>query len=151
MIFYGYHLQYAWHTGLGLICNPYQMNIITACCILLPLHYLFMVLLFGLFGCYRGVWRFASLPDLWRILRAVSAGALIISVVLFLYSRFEGVPRSAIILYPVLLFIGVSTSRVIYRVIKTHHFALEKNDHDRALVVGAGQAGQCFDSRPARK
>ncbi|HEX7817404.1 MAG TPA: polysaccharide biosynthesis protein, partial [Dyella sp.] len=27
-------------------------------------------------GLYRGVWRFASLPDLWNILRATVIGAL---------------------------------------------------------------------------
>src|SRR5262245_42489207 len=54
----------------------------------IPIH----AFTFWLFGCYRGIWRFASLPDLWRILRAVTIGALVVSAVLFLYSRFEGVP-----------------------------------------------------------
>lgn len=96
---------------------------------------------FWLFGCYRGIWRFASLPDLWRLLRAVTVGALTVSAALFLYSRFQGVPRSAIVLYPILLFIGVSTSRVAYRMFRTHRVSLDKADRERALVVGAGRAG----------
>ena len=32
--------------------------------------------LFWIFGLYRGIWRFASLPDLQRILLAVAVGAL---------------------------------------------------------------------------
>lgn len=96
---------------------------------------------FWLFGCYRGIWRFASLPDLWRLLRAVTVGALTLSAALFLYSRFQGIPRSAIVLYPILLFIGVSTSRVAYRMLRTRRVSLDKTDRERALVVGAGRAG----------
>src|SRR6187401_401277 len=35
-------------------------------------------------GLYRGLWRFASLPDLWNIARAAVLGALAIALVLFL-------------------------------------------------------------------
>src|SRR5678810_176755 len=45
----------------------------------MPIH----AFTFWLFGCYRGIWRFASLPDLWRLLRAVAMGALVVSVALF--------------------------------------------------------------------
>jgi FlaA1/EpsC-like NDP-sugar epimerase len=96
---------------------------------------------FWMFGCYRGIWRFASLPDLWRLLRAITVGALTVSVAMFLYSRFQGIPRSAIALYPILLFIGVSTSRVAYRMFRTHRILLDTTDRERALVVGAGRAG----------
>src|SRR5687768_2075517 len=68
----------------------------------IPIH----AFTFWVFGCYRGIWRFASLADLWRILRAVAVGALVVSAALFLYARFYGIPRSAIVLYPILLFIG---------------------------------------------
>ena len=49
------------------------------------LHALFWVLpvygiLFRLFGLYRGMWVFASLPDLVRISKSVGAGALIVMV-----------------------------------------------------------------------
>ncbi|HEX5056261.1 MAG TPA: nucleoside-diphosphate sugar epimerase/dehydratase [Gammaproteobacteria bacterium] len=103
----------------------------------MPIH----AFTFWLFGCYRGIWRFASLPDLWRLLRAVAMGALVVSVALFLYSRFIGVPRSAIVLYPILLFIGVSGSRAAYRMLRTHRFSLDREERPRALVIGAGRAG----------
>ncbi|MEO6065661.1 MAG: polysaccharide biosynthesis protein, partial [Lysobacterales bacterium] len=44
-------------------------------------------------GLYRGLWRFASLPDLWNIARAAIIGTLAITLVLFLYTRLEHVPR----------------------------------------------------------
>jgi FlaA1/EpsC-like NDP-sugar epimerase len=36
------------------------------------------------FGLYRGMWRFASLPDLKRILQAVGVAALVLPLLLFM-------------------------------------------------------------------
>ncbi len=58
---------------------------------------------FYLFGLYKGVWRFASLPDLIRIIKAVAAGTVATMVVLFIVYRLEFIPRSLIVLYPLLL------------------------------------------------
>ena len=55
------------------------------------------------FGLYRGLWRFASLPDLWNIIRAAALGAVIAGIILFLINRLEGIPRSVLILYPFFL------------------------------------------------
>ena len=38
-------------------------------------------------GLYRGLWRFASLPDLWNIARAALFGTLAITLGLFLFWR----------------------------------------------------------------
>ena len=46
------------------------------------------------FGLYRGVWRFASLPDLVRILKASAAGVAITSVMIFVLTRLVFIPRS---------------------------------------------------------
>src|SRR3546814_1496810 len=60
-------------------------------------------LVFWKVGLYRGVWRFASLPDLLNILKASLAGLLAIVLALFLYNRLELVPRSVLALYPIVL------------------------------------------------
>jgi FlaA1/EpsC-like NDP-sugar epimerase len=52
------------------------------------------------FGLYRGMWRFASLPDLKRILLAVGLAALVVPPVLFMVQRLMDVPRSVLILHP---------------------------------------------------
>ena len=52
--------------------------------------------LFWAFGLYRGMWRFASLPDLQRILLAVGIGALAVPALCSSLMRLgESVPRSA--------------------------------------------------------
>lgn len=107
--------------------------------------YLFLVVLmqtlvFRFFGLYRGVWRFASLPDLFRIMKAVTSGILIISIVLFLYDRLSGVPRSVIPLYGVLLLFLLCTPRFLYRYWKDNMRGTQLGK--RAVIVGAGMAGE---------
>lgn len=56
-----------------------------------PLRNLFVVFtiqgaLFWYFGLYRGVWRFASMPDLLRIIKAVLAG-VVLSLIVFFFFR----------------------------------------------------------------
>ena len=42
-------------------------------------------IIFRIFGLYRGVWRFASIPDFLRITKAIASGVLVISILLFFY------------------------------------------------------------------
>ena len=98
------------------------------------------VAVFRLFGLYRGVWRFASLPDLARIVKAVLVGLALSMATVFAVTRLQGVPRSVPVLYGLLLVVFLSTPRLIYRWLKDHRFRLESGK--RVLIVGAGQAGE---------
>jgi FlaA1/EpsC-like NDP-sugar epimerase len=106
----------------------------------LPLVVLIQAVLFRQFGLYRGIWRFASIPDLIRIVKAAVLGILAIAVSLFFVNRLEGVPRSVIPLYALLLPLLLATPRLIYRIWKDRGAALARGR--RALVVGAGKAGE---------
>src|SRR3546814_1833332 len=55
-------------------------------------------LVFWMMGLYRGLWRFASVADLWNIARACALGLVGIGAGLFLYNRLNGVPRAALAL-----------------------------------------------------
>jgi len=100
------------------------------------------IVLFHYFGLYRGIWRFASIPDLSRILKAVLVGSISTFLILFVWQRLEGVPRSVIVLYPIFLMAGLSFPRLIYRWLKDYHFGLDSHQGKRALIVGAGRAGE---------
>ena len=67
------------------------------------------------FGLYKGMWRFASIPDLWNIIRAAAIGAVVISIVLFVINRLENIPRSIPILYPFFLIFFLGGPRLAYR------------------------------------
>lgn len=97
---------------------------------------------FYYFGLYRGIWRFASMPDLIRILKAVSAGVVTTFVILFVWTRLEGVPRSVMVLYPVILAAGLAIPRLFYRWLKDHRLGFAPSEGKRALIVGAGRAGE---------
>ncbi|WP_018294071.1 polysaccharide biosynthesis protein [Mariprofundus ferrooxydans] len=100
------------------------------------------LLVFWYFGLYRGIWRFASIPDLLRILQAVLAGVVLSFIVMFVLQRLEGIPRSVMVLYPVILVMGLAAPRLFYRWLKDRHLNLKASEHKRALLVGAGQAGE---------
>ncbi|MGE0190231.1 MAG: polysaccharide biosynthesis protein, partial [Steroidobacteraceae bacterium] len=50
----------------------------------LPLVLAIQSLILWRFGLYRGVWRFASIPDLWNIIRAVAIGVFMVALLEFL-------------------------------------------------------------------
>src|SRR5215472_3811777 len=91
--------------------------------------------IFLAFGLYRGLWRFASLPDLQRIMLAAGLGAVAIPLVLV-------VPRSVLILYPLVLVFLMAGSRFAYRIWKEHRlYSPLAALGEPVLVVGAGEAG----------
>jgi FlaA1/EpsC-like NDP-sugar epimerase len=96
-------------------------------------------------GLYKGLWRFASVPDLWNILRAVVAGTVVIYVGLFLYDRMAGISRSVLLIYPVLLAILLGVPHLAYRYWKDSQLDLFHARHSqRVLVIGAGRAGEAL-------
>jgi FlaA1/EpsC-like NDP-sugar epimerase len=95
---------------------------------------------FWYFGLYRGVWRFASLPDLLRIVKAIGLGVSLLAVGLFLATRMHGIPRSIFPLYAVLLLLALGGPRLLYRWFKDRRiYTLSSRN---TLVVGAGRAGE---------
>ena len=101
-------------------------------------------LVLSILGLYRGIWRFASLPDLWNIMRGAVYGTLFITLVLFLVKRLDGVPRSVFIIYPLLLTVLLGAPRLLYRVWKDHRlqFHARPGETVRVLILGAGTAGE---------
>jgi FlaA1/EpsC-like NDP-sugar epimerase len=95
---------------------------------------------YWLLGLYRGVWRFASLPDLVRIVKAAAAGTLLVVVTLFIVSRTELIPRSVPVLFFGLQLLLLAGPRLLYRWIKDHR--LNFSSGKRVLIVGAGRAGE---------
>lgn len=96
--------------------------------------------LFWYFGLYRGIWRFASMPDLLRIIRAVVVGVAVTAVIIFLISRMEGIPRSVPVIYGLLLLALVGGPRFVYRWLKDHK--LYRGEGKKALIIGAGRSGE---------
>ena len=93
------------------------------------------------FGLYRGVWRYASLPDLRRIVFAVATGALVGPFALMMLGLNVGIPRSVFLLEPILLLLIMGGNRVAYRSWKEYRlFGATRSQGAPVLVIGTGDA-----------
>jgi FlaA1/EpsC-like NDP-sugar epimerase len=116
--------------------GPFERSMWANLAWLLPLQALF----FWRMGMYRGLWRYASLPDLQRIVVAVALGALAIALVVLLF-KVPYIPRSIVVLYPILLGGAMGGSRIVYRAWKEGRlFRATSDQSKRVLILGAGEA-----------
>ena len=93
------------------------------------------------FGLYRGLWHYASLPDLKRILLAVLTSAAAVPLALFMLQILAGTPRTVLLLAPILLLFILGGSRLAYRLWKEHLlYGLKELEGNLVLVLGAGDA-----------
>jgi len=98
-------------------------------------------LIFSRLGLYRGLWRFASTPDLKRIILAAVLSALSVSALLLMMRLPQVVPRSVLVLDPVLLVLMMGGSRFAYRAWKEHQlYGIAQHEGLPVLVLGAGEA-----------
>ena len=95
-------------------------------------------------GLYRGVWRFASVPDLINILKASLFGLFGIVFALALFNRLEQVPRTVLVMYPVVLTALLGMPRLLYRSWKDYSVNRTDQSAVRVLILGAGQAGEAL-------
>ncbi|MEO8001804.1 MAG: polysaccharide biosynthesis protein, partial [Arenimonas sp.] len=95
-------------------------------------------------GLYRGVWRFASLPDLSNIFRAAVFGLCAILLSFFLAGYFSRLPLQTIVLYVPGLMVFLGAPRLIYRAWKDQRLASKHTDATRVVVAGAGRSAEVF-------
>lgn len=95
-------------------------------------------------GLYRGLWRFASVPDLWNIAKACAIGWVMVVLGLFLSNALKPDMRIVLILYPFVLVGLLGTPRLLYRAWKDAQRKYDVGTAVRVLIVGAGQAGEAL-------
>ena len=74
--------------------------------------------IFLLTGLYRGIWRYASLPDLFNIARAATLTELVFLPVMFLFTRLDTLPRSLLLIDWLVLIALLGGPRLGYRLYK---------------------------------
>jgi FlaA1/EpsC-like NDP-sugar epimerase len=97
---------------------------------------------FWLMGLYRGLWRYASLPDLQRILVAAGIAALATPTLFTLLAFPAVIPRSVYLICPLLLVGAMGGSRLLYRAWKEGAVMglVRRPTALPVLVLGAGSA-----------
>lgn len=95
--------------------------------------------LFITLGLYRSTWRFASLLDLKRILLTIFVAGTILAIIFFIFSSSPRVPRSVLIINPILLTFFMGGSRFVYRLLKEYQlFGSYLAKGEPVVVYGAG-------------
>nr|NIO20289.1 polysaccharide biosynthesis protein [Candidatus Aenigmarchaeota archaeon] len=110
----------------------------------LPLLVVFRVISFFIFRLYDGVFRYASVDDLVRIIKAVTLGSLFfVSSVAFVF-HFKGFPRSVLLIDWFIILIFLGGSRFLYRIFReTYSFPPSpQRVLRRVLIIGAGDVGE---------
>lgn len=102
---------------------------------------------FVLNGLYKGVWRFSSMYDLIRVVKASALAVVFSLVACFFMTRLENVPRSMFLIQFLLLVIGLGGGRFIYRFLKDQTsmrkvLGGQEPGVKNVLIVGAGRAGE---------
>jgi FlaA1/EpsC-like NDP-sugar epimerase len=93
------------------------------------------------FRLYQGLWHYASLPDLRRIVLAILVSAGAVPLALYMMQVLVGVPRTVLLLAPILLLFIMGGDRLAYRLWKEHRlYGRKKEESKLVLVLGAGDA-----------
>lgn len=99
------------------------------------------MLIFYRFGLYQGIWRYASTADLRRIVLAVLLASAVIPLLFWMLRLGLVIPRSVLVIDPLLLVLLMGGSRFVYRMWKEQglygDFRLRG---EPVLVLGAGDA-----------
>ncbi len=120
------------------IPEHYLRGMLATLWLVLPLE----IACFWLFRLYRGMWRFASIPDLKRILLAVGLAALAAPTALYMtHHGGAETPRAVLVLSPMLLVLMMGGSRFLYRSFKDGHLlSFRSPERIPVIALGAGAA-----------
>jgi FlaA1/EpsC-like NDP-sugar epimerase len=103
---------------------------------------------FLLTGLYRGIWRYASLPDIFNITHAVSLTVLVFLPVMFILTRLETFPRSIVLIEWFVLIALLGGPRLAYRLFKDRGLdhILERLSHQSVpvLLISAKEGADTF-------
>ncbi len=105
-------------------------------------------------GLYKGLWRFASFPDMWNIARASIFGTVaIVAVLALLQGPAIGHWMPTLLIYPVLLFVLLGLPRMCYRFWKDSQIANTPSGKGfkRVLIIGAGRSGAMLERELRRR
>ena len=142
----------AWYAGYLLRFNfdipaPFVQSMLQTMVWVVPIQ----AIVFWRLGLYRGIWRYASLPDIKQILSAIAIATLLAPLILLMLRLPVVVPRSVLVLDPILLTLLMAGSRLIYRAWKEHRlYGVLNLKGAPVLVLGAGDGASTLLKELAR-
>ena len=108
---------------------------------LLPVLVPVKMIIFHHFGLYSGLWRYVSMDDVWRVLKA-NTFSTVVSIAYAVFAvGLVGFPRSVFILDWILCVGLMVGCRFLSRSFRERVRPVVKQKSRNALVIGAGEAG----------
>ncbi|MDD3988343.1 MAG: polysaccharide biosynthesis protein, partial [Candidatus Omnitrophica bacterium] len=114
----------------------------------LPILVIIKLIILGYFGLYSGLWKYASIDDVWRLLKAniLSSMFFVFAVALLIgrqegFFSFSGYPRSVFVIDFLLSFCFMAGIRFANRITREKFFPEPRSRLKKVLIVGAGEAG----------
>jgi UDP-GlcNAc:undecaprenyl-phosphate GlcNAc-1-phosphate transferase len=105
-----------------------------------PLILLSKIIIFYFSGLYSGAWRYTSVGDLMKMLKAVVLGCIVSALLLWIIPGLGIISRAALLIDFNLLVLLVVGSRSSFRILD--HLHMSKNHKGRkVLIYGAGKRG----------
>lgn len=137
LIAIAYYLAFLIRFGLGTRLENLEVYLRT-----LPIAWGGTYISFFVFGVYRGLWRYVSVDDLMKYIKAVIGGvALMAAPVLILYSS-QSYPPVILIYFVVLLLLALTSSRTSFKILDQVFAPQIRGQEQRVLICGAGDAGE---------
>lgn len=110
----------------------------------LPVLLVTQILSYYYFKVYRGLWRFSSLSDVVRVLKAVTCTTMLASSLFYFMPFSDVIPSSIYPLYALTLISLLCGGRLLVRAhigLRYYHPA-QAHEKKTVLIIGAGQAGE---------
>jgi FlaA1/EpsC-like NDP-sugar epimerase len=148
LIFFSYFLSYHLRFDWSLSSKDYQTFLIS-----LPIIMAIRVFMFDRHGMYKSIWKYVSVRDLLKIIRATTIGTILIVASLYLLGL-TGVPRSVLLIDLVFCIFFIGGFRLIIRVFR-ENVSFEDKSGKNVLIIGAGDVGEMLlrelDRNPENK
>jgi len=97
---------------------------------------------FLFFGVYRGIWRYTSMDDFVAFAKAVAAGTIVSMLIILFKFRFQGFSRAVFVIDAMMMMMFLAGSRLAFRLFRQLLPSGGSNEGRRALIYGAGDAGE---------
>lgn len=95
------------------------------------------------FEMYKGIWKYASIAELWNII--ISSITSTLAIIVISYVTGNALPATCYLMTLVILVAGLCASRYSYRLIRMfrrEYLHNEEKEKEKVLIYGAGSAGE---------
>ena len=138
-------LMISWAVALSLFSHtttaPYSGGFLTTLAFVLAAAIPVQATVSIIFGMYQGLWRYASLPDVQRIVASVCAGSLAVALTLWTGGWLDAVGFPEFFVQTLLLIVLMAGSRISYRSWKEWRLYGRAGEQGTPVVIlGAGDA-----------